>query len=57
MRNSLDIVVILENSREFPDDLFVQFFFHERSFPEWKLSCENKQLVHVCPGIQLRQFM
>jgi hypothetical protein len=42
MGNSADIVVILENSREFPDDLFVQFFLHDRSFPEWKLPCENK---------------
>src|SRR5215813_13382274 len=40
MRNSVDFVFILENSREFPDDLFVQFFLHEDSFPEWKLCCE-----------------
>jgi hypothetical protein len=43
IRNSPDIVFILENSREFPDHLFVQFCLHERSFTEWKLSCKSKQ--------------
>jgi hypothetical protein len=41
MRNSVDVVLILENSREFPNDPLVQFFLHDRSFPEWKLLCEN----------------
>jgi hypothetical protein len=56
MRNSLDIVLILENSREFPDDLFVQFFLHEHSFPEWKLCYEVSDSACL-PWIQLRQFL
>jgi hypothetical protein len=32
MRNSVDIVLILENSREFSNDPLVQFFLHDGSF-------------------------
>jgi len=42
VRNSLDVVFILEDSREFPDDLFIQFFLHKRSFQN-EIVFGNKQ--------------
>jgi hypothetical protein len=41
MRDSVNVVFILENSRELPDDLLIQLFLHKHSFPEIELIFRN----------------
>jgi hypothetical protein len=54
--NSVHVVIILENAREFSDGLFVPFFLHKHAFLELKVL-----LRRICgptrPKIRLRRFL
>ena len=54
--NSVHVVIILENAREFSDGLFVPFFLHKHAFLELKVSYEEYVALLVRPKIRLRRF-